>query len=223
MTNIVNRSLAAALRFFFHLLYNSFAWSYDWVSAIVSLNQWQDWIRSVVPYLSGERILELGHGPGHLQVLIQQSGYETHGIDLSLTMGKLARSRLRGADLPVRLVRGNGQSLPYKAECFDQVVSTFPSEYIFHPTTLSEIYRVLTPGGLLVVLPFAWIRRGSKIERSLAWLFHVTHQAPQRQDAQWQSGLVEPFRLAGFNVHTEILPLPSSEVYLVLASKPKML
>jgi ubiquinone/menaquinone biosynthesis C-methylase UbiE len=223
MNSLVNRLLSAALRFFFFLLYNPFAWAYDWVSAIVSLNQWQDWIRCIVPYLSGERILELGHGPGHLQVVLQQPGCKVYGIDLSRAMGKQALSRLKAADLPARLVRGKGQSLPYKAECFDQVFSTFPSEYLFQPATLSEIYRVLAPGGLLVVLPFAWIRRGSTIESSLAWLFHVTHQAPCRQDAQWQSDLVEPFGMAGFSVRTEVISLPSSEVYVVLAGKPKML
>ena len=55
------------LRFFFYLLYHSFAFAYDLVAASVSLGRWKDWVLSVVPFIEGNRVLEIGHGPGHLQ------------------------------------------------------------------------------------------------------------------------------------------------------------
>jgi ubiquinone/menaquinone biosynthesis C-methylase UbiE len=190
---------------------------------MVSMNHWQDWIHSVLPDLTGERVLELGHGPGHLQVAMHQSGFQVFGLDLSRAMGKQAQSRLKHLEIPVRLVRGNAQSLPFSSDCFDQIVSTFPAEYLFQSLTLAEVYRVLAPGGQLIVLPVAWIRRHSLVGRSLAWLFRVTHQAPPREDKQWQTQLIEPFCRGGFEVHTEIKSLPSSEVFVLLAGKPKML
>ncbi len=61
------------LRFFFRLLYHQFAFTYDLVAATVSLGRWKDWVLSVVPFIEGTRILEIGHGPGHLQrALLEQ-------------------------------------------------------------------------------------------------------------------------------------------------------
>jgi ubiquinone/menaquinone biosynthesis C-methylase UbiE len=223
MISFANCLLTAFLHVFFYLLYNPLAWSYDWVSAIVSMRQWQDWIRVVLPYLTGGRILELGHGPGHLQIAMHQSGFQVFGLDLSRSMGAQAKHRLDRMRFPTRLVRGMAQHLPFKASVFDRIVSTFPSEYLFQQPSLSEIYRVLTPGGLLVVVPVAWVGRGSPAKRLLAWLFRITHQAPQRDDSHWQSRLLEPFQKAGFDVQTETIALRSSEVLVVLAGKPKML
>lgn len=223
MMSIAHRLFAPLLRLFFYLLYNPFAWTYDWVAAIVSLGHWQEWIASVLPYLSGERILELGHGPGHLQVAMNHRGQAVIGLDLSRTMGKQARRQLICHALPLRLVRGSARQLPFPSHAFDQIVSTFPSEYLFQPQTLREVYRVMAPGGLLVVLPVAWIRRGTYVERSLAWLFQVTRQAPPLSDESWRMHMVAMFQKAGFDVCTETLPQPSSEVFLVLATKPKVL
>jgi ubiquinone/menaquinone biosynthesis C-methylase UbiE len=208
---------------FFHFLYNPFAWTYDWVAAFVSLGHWQEWVLGVLPYVSGARVLELGHGPGHLQVALHERGFHVVGLDLSSTMGKIARRRLRGEYHLPPLVRGNAQHLPFPAGAFDQVVSTFPSEYLFQLDTLSEVYRVLAPSGHLVVLPVAWIRRGSRVERSLAWLFRTTHQAPPQDDDQWRLRLITLFQKSGFEVRTETIAMPSSEIFLLLASKPKVL
>jgi SAM-dependent methyltransferase len=123
----------------------------------------------------------------------------------------------------MRVVRGMAQQLPFPPNTFDQIVSTFPSEYAFQTQTIAEIYRVLTPGGLLIILPVAWIRRGSSIERSLAWLYEITHQAPPRKDDQWKMEVTAGFRQAGFDVQTETATAASSEIFLVLASKPKVM
>ena len=55
------------MRFVFYLLYHPFAFAYDLVAAAVSLGRWKKWVLSVVPFLEGNQILEIGHGPGHLQ------------------------------------------------------------------------------------------------------------------------------------------------------------
>jgi ubiquinone/menaquinone biosynthesis C-methylase UbiE len=223
MMSIAQRILSLFLRLFFYLLYNPLAWIYDWVSAIVSLGHWQEWIACTLPYLSGKRVLELGHGPGHLQVAMQERGITVFGLDLSRTMGKQARRRLVCHAMPCRLVRAKSQQLPFSSQAFDQIVSTFPSEFLFQYQTLAEIYRVLVPGGLLVVLPVAWIRRGTYIERSFAWLFQITHQAPPQSDESWRMHLITLFQQAGFEVDTEMISQASSEVFLLLASRPKVL
>ena len=141
---------------FFHLLYHQFAWTYDLVAWAVSLDQWQTWVNTVIPYIQAPLVLELGHGPGHLQVALHQQGIQSIGLDLSKQMGRLAYRRLDKIHFRPNLVNARSQQLPFAKDNIPQIVVTFPSEYIVDPETLSEIYRVLAPGGSAVTLFYAW-------------------------------------------------------------------
>jgi SAM-dependent methyltransferase len=210
------RILLALLRPVFWLLYHQFAWAYDLVAAVVSLGRWQDWVRTALPHLEG-RVLELGFGPGHLQTALHQKGAEAFGLDESRQMLRQAAGRLKKAGYPPRLSRGHAQSLPFPAASFERVAATFPSEYIFDPRTLAEIYRVLRPGGSLVLIPVAWITGGRLLERAAAWLLSVSGW---NLAARSLRPLVEArFVAAGFEVRSEIVEIPGSRVMLVLARK----
>jgi ubiquinone/menaquinone biosynthesis C-methylase UbiE len=212
------RFLAAFLRIFFKLLYHTLAWTYDWVAAIVSLGMWKTWVMIVIPYLSGPCVLELGHGPGHLQATLLKSGKKVFGLDESRQMGRMARKRLLHQGLSPSLVRGHAQEIPFPDNTFDHIVATFPSEYIADPRTLAEIYRVLTPGGEAVVLPIAWITGRRWYERAAAWLFRITGQVPA-----WDERLFtpEPVRRIGFQTRVERIALNSSTLLIALAQKPR--
>jgi len=207
--------LTAPLELFFKLLYNQLALCYDWVAAIVSIGRWNDWVSTVIPYLAGPRILELGHGPGHLQLSLANHNYRAYGIDTSRQMGRLAYRRLSTSGFSPMLVNGLGQKLPFADGVFDQVVATFPSGYIFEATTLTGIFQVLTPGGTLVVLPFVWIGRDSLLDRLAASAFRITGQAPE-----WNTRLAEPFIAAGFEIKLIDERLASSEIMIIIASRP---
>lgn len=212
------RLLAALMRAFFSLLYYQFAWTYDLVSAIVSLGLWQAWVKHVLPYLEGPRILELGHGPGHLQVALQQKKLVTFGLDRSPQMGRQAWRRLRRTGLIPRLVNGASQNLPYPSGIFQQVTATFPTEYIVDPRTLAEVYRVLAPGGSAIILPLAWIKGRSIPQKFAAWLFRVTGEAPD-----WDERFLDPFRQAGFQVSPEWLEHKFSTLLIIRAVKRSIL
>jgi len=143
--------LSRFLRVFFILLYHSFAWTYDLVAWTVSSGRWRDWGKSVIPFIEGTRVLELGHGPGHLQRTMRDLGLLPFGLDESRQMGLLAKKRLlhRGYT-QVNLIRGLGQDLPFSASSFDTIVATFPAGYIFEQRTLLEARRVLKNGGRLI-------------------------------------------------------------------------
>jgi ubiquinone/menaquinone biosynthesis C-methylase UbiE len=81
------------LRPIYYLLYHQFAWAYDFVASLVSLGQWRDWVRTALPHLNG-RVLELGFGPGHLQVEMQKRGLIPFGVDESRFMARQASQRL---------------------------------------------------------------------------------------------------------------------------------
>jgi ubiquinone/menaquinone biosynthesis C-methylase UbiE len=213
------QTLSRFLRFFFHQLYHGFAWSYDFVAAAVSIGRWQGWIETALPYLYGPRVLELGHGPGHLQVAMGAKHRLVFGLDASPQMGQLAQARLGRQALPAQLVTGYAQSLPFRAGCFDNAVATFPTEYIFDPQTLAEVLRILRPRGRLVVIPSAWIGGAHPTDRAAAWLFRITGQAAPLS-AENQDRLRRPFQSAGFETRIELVEKHASTVLVLLATKP---
>ncbi|MFZ5909584.1 MAG: class I SAM-dependent methyltransferase [Chloroflexota bacterium] len=212
--------LARLLRTFFHLLYHPFAWTYDLVAWVVSFGRWKDWVRSVTPFLEGTRILELGHGPGHLQRILLDLGLLSFGLDESPQMGRLAHIHLyKSGYTQTRLARGLAQALPYASGSFDTLVSTFPTEYIFDPRTLLEARRTLNNGGRLIVLPVAWITGKNALDHFLSWLFKVTGQAPSDALEVVATRLAQPFENAGFQVEIRRVEVRSSLLLFVVARK----
>ena len=199
------------MRFFFQLLYHPFAFTYDLVAWVVSFGKWNDWVLSIVPHLEGTRLLELGHGPGHLQRFLRDRGLSPVAIDESTQMGRLAKRRL---GMNHMLTRGLAQSLPFAADSFDTVISTFPSEYIFDSHTLSEIKRVLRNSGRLIVLPAAF-----PSNRFLKWVYKVTGESPESLDEALKERLKQPFVDAGFAVEVQIVELRSSRLVILIAKK----
>lgn len=204
-------SMRKFMQVFFHLLYHPFAFTYDLVAAVVSFGQWKNWGRSILPFISGTHILELGHGPGHLQRFLLNRNLTLFAIDESAQMGKIAKRRIGAAQ---KLSRGLAQSLPYQNESFDCIISTFPTEYIFNPQTLSEVKRVLRNGGRLIVLPAAWPKSGL-----LQWLYKITGENQGSLDEIIKTRMEQPFKNAGFQTEIKIIEVKSGRLLMVIANK----
>lgn len=218
MDGIRARALIPLLRIFFNLLYHQFAWAYNLISWIVSIGMWNDWIKSIIPDLSGDQILELGHGTGHLQLALLQAGKQVTGIDLSPQMGRISAKRIRKNHRHPHLVNGNAQYLPFPDDTFDQIVSTFPTQYITAHETIIEMHRVLRPGGDFILLPVAWITGGNILHKAAAWLFKITGQAPTIGENTIANEL-EHFTRAGFKSFSELRELHNSKVMLIRGTK----
>ena len=214
------RLRSALMRAFFNLLYNQMAWGYDLVADIVSLGMWRDWVRAVIPYLNGPQVLELGHGPGHLQVALHEKTTEAPnslqviGLDKSKQMGQIAKRRLIRHGYQSTLINGDAQMLPLPDESVHQIVATFPSEYISSPHTLEEVKRVLKPGGKLVILALAWITGKRLHQRAAAKLFEITGQAPA-----WDDHFLEPARMKGFEALAERVDGKNSQMQIIIITK----
>lgn len=199
------------LRLFFRLLYHQLAFTYDLVAASVSFNRWKDWVTSVVPFIGGNRILEIGHGPGHLQRVLLNRQLVAVAIDESRQMGYLAK---RNTDGLARLTRGLAQHLPFPSGSFDTIVSTFPADYINDPLTLAEVKRCLYNGGRFIILPVAWPKNPF-----LDWLFKVTGESPSEALELVKSKFKEPLVQAGFETEVKMLDVKSSLLLIIVAKK----
>lgn len=215
---LAQKLLSKILKVFFHLLYHPLAWSYDLIAFIVSAGMWNQWVLSILDQIAGPKVLELGFGPGHLQTVLQQKSFQAFGLDASPQMVRLASRRLHRLGLSPNLTLGRAQELPFPSNSFDQVISTFPSEYIFHPETIGEICRVLKPQGSTVILIQAEIQSPKLLHRVLAWLFRFTGQT-QDWNAIWEKFLLQPFEKAGMTPKFQTIDLGNSLLQVILAEK----
>ena len=209
--------MKALLRFFFKLLYHQFAFAYDFVAGTVSVGQWKNWIASILPFIKGTRILEIGHGPGHLQRILLSRGLVAVAIDESAPMGRLAKRNTSGK---ATLTRALAQGLPFADASFDTVLATFPAEYITNPQTLLEVKRCLSDGGRFIVLLVALQLGRKPLDRIMSLLFRVTHQSPGDPIEEVKEKLKAPFVEAGFEVEVIELQVKSSLLLVILASPP---
>jgi ubiquinone/menaquinone biosynthesis C-methylase UbiE len=182
------------LRFAFHHFYNTFAWTYDVVSAAISLGHWREWTRLAIPYLRGTRILEIAFGTGNLQLDMRAAGFVPFGADLSPDMVRITADKLSGEGFQPRLARASVLNLPYADGSFDSLVLTFPPNFLAAPRAVSEMRRVLAAGGRLLVVDNGQLRKPTVLSGLVNLAFRFTGTAAARVDP------AEPLRSSGFDV-----------------------
>jgi ubiquinone/menaquinone biosynthesis C-methylase UbiE len=205
------------VRFGFRLLYNEMAFTYDWVSYIVSLGAWRCWQRAALKHLAaqpGAIILELAHGTGNLQLDLLGAGYQTIGYDLSPFMGRIAKAKLTHHGYPAKLVRGQAQRLPFPAGAFAAVVSTFPTDFIVQPETLREVSRILQPQGQFIIVPNGVLTGGGVSGAGIEWLYRITGQRDEST-----SSFKDFFTPYGFDAERFAELCPRSIAHVIVAQK----
>ena len=101
--------------------------------------------------LLGERrfgkALEVGYAAGAVQLALAQGVSELHGLDLDADVAKVT-SLLRARDYESTLVQGSVYAMPYETHYFDLVTCFSVFEHLTdYQTALTEVFRVLRPGG----------------------------------------------------------------------------
>lgn len=203
------------MRFFFDLLYHSFAWSYDLVAAIVSGGRWKDWVRSVVPLLENGDVLELGCGTGTLQHAFNSVGFHPVGVDESRQMLRITDKNLRKEFYPQRLMRAKAQALPLAAKTMDTIVSTFPSEYIFQSETLHACRRILRNGGKLIILLGVEVGGKGMANQLLRGIYRLTRQG--LPDESVMNKVLELFHNNGFTANIQTLQFKEDRLTVLIA------
>lgn len=152
--------------------YARFARAYD--QAVKLLPIWKRWLSRALPHIQGPRVLEVSFGTGWL--MTRYAGrFETHGIDLSPAMVRVARRNLERAGVEARLAQGNVEALPYPDAGFDTVVNTMSfTGYPDGARAISELRRVLRPGGRLVMIDVSYPGDGNRLGTAVTNLWKRT-------------------------------------------------
>jgi SAM-dependent methyltransferase len=116
----------------------------------------------------GLRALELGCGACQFGIKVAMRGARVVGVDLSLAQLRHGLENVAETGVPVPVVQGNGERLPFADGAFDLVfcdhgVMGFADPYL----TVPEVARVLTPGGAFVfngTTPWIWVAWGQQEE-----------------------------------------------------------
>jgi ubiquinone/menaquinone biosynthesis C-methylase UbiE len=215
------------LRIFFHHLYTSLAWFYDAVAWITSVGQWSRWQRVGLDTLPQGRILELGFGTGHVLTHLTLRGQQAFGLDPSKQMVRLTQRQMLRKGLQPLLVLGKAQALPFAAESFDGLLSTFPSEFLFDRKTFTEAWRALKKGGAFVIIPGVAKITGpgdrphsllSLLDSLASVLYRATGEAIDPQ-IDWDGEVRGEFEPIGFSSKIELVELDRAVIVRITAVK----
>jgi len=136
-------------------MFDTVAERYDLMNGILSLGQHIYWRKQAVAAVDahpGQKVLDVAAGTGVSSEPFADAGVDVIAADLS--EGMLDVGRRRRPDMT--FVQADVTALPFDDETFDAVTMSYGLRNVAnYPKALSEIYRVLKPGGRIVVLEFS--------------------------------------------------------------------
>jgi len=146
----------------------------------------RDLVRAALGARSGERILDVGCGPGfYCAELLGEvgPGGSVVGLDSSPQMLDLAARRCEGLGA-VELREADASSLPVEDGSFDGALCVQVLEYVTDVRrALAELHRMLRPGGRAVIWDIDWA--------TVSW-HSEDHPRMARVLAAWDEHLVHP-------------------------------
>ena len=141
-------------------LFDNIAPDYDKLNHILSLNIDKGWrkkaVRNLVDTQEPLKVLDVACGTADFTIEIAQKvakGSEVIGVDISEGMMAVGREKIKKAGVSAELFVADCEDLPYSDNTFDRISVGFGVRNFEHlELGLSQMCRVLTPGGKLVIL-----------------------------------------------------------------------
>ncbi|MEX0364476.1 MAG: bifunctional demethylmenaquinone methyltransferase/2-methoxy-6-polyprenyl-1,4-benzoquinol methylase UbiE [Ruegeria sp.] len=144
-------------------VFNSVASKYDIMNDVMSMGIHRVWKDAMMDWLAprpGQRLLDVAGGTGDISFRFLRRAGHGHATVLDLTEPMLVEGRKR-AEAEQRAdsldwVVGDAMALPFEDNTFDVYTISFGIRNVTRPQdALNEAYRVLKPGGRLMVLEFS--------------------------------------------------------------------
>jgi len=136
-------------------MFSGLAKGYDRTNNTLSVGGAALWrvatVKAVKPTV-GERVLDIAAGTGTSAAALAKTGAEVVAVDFSL--GMIAEGKRRHPHLT--FVEGDAEALPFPTDSFDAATISFGLRNVKTPQkALSEMHRVVRPGGRLVICEFS--------------------------------------------------------------------
>ena len=101
---------------------------------------------------AGWRVLDVATGSGNAAIAAARHGCTAVGVDYVPALLERGRRRAAAEGLPVELLEGDAESLPFPDASFDAVTSVFGSMFApDHARAAAELLRVCRPGGTIAL------------------------------------------------------------------------
>ncbi|MFG6589768.1 bifunctional demethylmenaquinone methyltransferase/2-methoxy-6-polyprenyl-1,4-benzoquinol methylase UbiE [Sulfitobacter sp. 1A12157] len=144
-------------------VFNSVASKYDIMNDVMSIGIHRVWKEAMMDWLAprpGQKLLDVAGGTGDVSFKFLKRAGRGHATVLDLTEPMLVEGRQRAeADRltgSLDWVVGDAMALPFPDNTFDVYTISFGIRNVTRPQeALNEAYRVLRPGGRLMVLEFS--------------------------------------------------------------------
>ena len=155
---------------------------YDFMNTLLSFGIHHLWKRNAVRWmrlLEGDRVLDVCGGTGDLALLAARAvGPRGHVVvcDINRAMMQAGRPKVasRGLEDRIRFVQGDAERLAFPDASFDAVMVGFGIRNVTRPQdALNEAFRVLRPGGRLMVLEFSQLPNPAMQKASDLYSFNV--------------------------------------------------
>jgi len=146
-----------------HGVFSNVASKYDIMNDVMSVGIHRVWKDAMMNWLAprpGQRLLDVAGGTGDIafRFLGRAKGTEAVVCDMTEAMLVEGRQRAEAEAMSDQLgwVTGDAMALPFEDNSFDVYTISFGIRNVTRPAeALSEAYRVLRPGGRLMVLEFS--------------------------------------------------------------------
>lgn len=140
-------------------MFDNISSNYDGLNRVISFGIDQKWRRKLIDMVKKTQpkyILDVATGTGDLAIALADSDAEKIiGLDISAGMLQVGKNKIHAKNLDQRIemVQADSENLPYEDHTFDAITVAFGVRNFENlEKGLSEIYRVLSPGGIFVIL-----------------------------------------------------------------------
>ncbi|WP_368188202.1 bifunctional demethylmenaquinone methyltransferase/2-methoxy-6-polyprenyl-1,4-benzoquinol methylase UbiE [Aestuariibius sp. HNIBRBA575] len=150
-------------------VFTSVASKYDIMNDVMSMGIHRVWKDAMMDWLAprpGQKLLDVAGGTGDISFRFLDRAGSGHSTVLDLTESMLIEGRKRAEaqqmSKSLDWVTGDAMALPFADNTFDVYTISFGIRNVTRPQeALNEAYRVLRPGGRLMVLEFSHIPNDS--------------------------------------------------------------